>query len=1145
MYKTKDKKIHPRDDVPSDGSTPEGDPLWKVKNLAEARKTMQPDTGPFAGLITPKFSSIQAYSRLKPDRLEELMGTVSHLTEKEKELFLAVLLNREAALCWEFEECGSIDHKVAPPQVIRTVPHKAWREKGIPIPKALEGAALEILRTRLRKGILEEGHGPNRNPWFLVKKKDGSCRLINSATRMNGVTIRDAFAPPGAENFSEDFGMCEILSLLDIWSGYDQVPLAEESRDLTTFATPLGLLRMCTLPQGATNSPAQFMRIMTRILYDLIPHCCRAFLDDIVIKGPTTTYNDECLPDQPGIRRYVYEHLQNIDKVLLNIELAGCTIAVKKSQWLQKTATVVGYLCGSGGRRPDQANIIKIMEWKECSNLTEVRSFVGMTGFYKIWIEKYSEITIPFQKLMKKNATFQWGPDQANAMSILKEKLTSAPILISIDYSSTAGQLIIGTDASFTGWGAHLSQAKDGKRAVARYESGIWRGAELKYDSGKLELRAVLMALKKLRNYVYGVKFLLETDAQVLVAQLNGGAHDLPGALITRWIAWIRLFDFEVKHIPGTKNVIADALSRKPPGQSDLDDYETPDQVEDFIDSNFYFVSVHAVYTSSAPNISKSSHLFTIPDAWLRSDQFWSNRTRQMAFHLKTLLRPDGILAKDFRKFKAEAWRYMARDGYLYTRPTKRHPVPRRLIDDPKIQDRLIRHAHVESGHRGRDATFHRLALSYIWKDMYRHIQANIATCQLCQRARSARMDDWHIGTTPGEMPFTKISLDIQWIGPWALVEARCDMTGWIEARRLAKPGSDQVADFIWEDIFCRHGVCGQLLVDGGPENKGAVDALNAKYGVTKRVISAYNSRANGVNEQGHKPIAHTILTWSEGGTKDWGRILPTALFADRTTVRAPTGYTPFFLTYGYEAITPIEESTATWRVMDWGRVRDHDQELAARTRSFQQLDHDREVAAKNVSAARQKTADRYNDRHSRLIRPAKLQPGDLVLVFDEKRAIDKSKARKLQFRWQGPLRVHSVSDQSGSYRLETLGGEVITRATYSGHRLKRYFENATGFWESENPLWAHQKLRDELAPYIPTQDHQDELWELDCPPEPDQAEDIALTRAKLAQLELEKQNETLRQELAKWKATASIAIEIPTRDPDKDNEYLSVPDIA
>jgi hypothetical protein len=109
---------------------------------------------------------------------------------------------------------------------------------------------------------------------------------------MNQVTVRDANMPPNADEFSEEFVGCAVASLID-FSGYDQVELDPSSRDLTAFMTPLGLLRMMTLPQGATNSVAQFMRIIIRILKDHFPHLCGAFIDDVGVKGPRTTYDNE------------------------------------------------------------------------------------------------------------------------------------------------------------------------------------------------------------------------------------------------------------------------------------------------------------------------------------------------------------------------------------------------------------------------------------------------------------------------------------------------------------------------------------------------------------------------------------------------------------------------------------------------------------------------------------------------------------------------------------------------------------------------------------------------------------------------------------------------------------------------------------
>ena len=142
----------------------------------------------------------------------------------------------------------------------------------------------------------------------------------------NRFTIRDTNLPPSADEFAN----YKISSLIDLFSGYDHVELATESRDLTAFMTPLGLLRHTTLPQGATNSVAQFVRIVTKVLQDRIPDDCWPFIDNIGVKGPTSDYDME--ESAPGIRRYVKEHIQSLDRTLERLERAGCTISGTKSQ---------------------------------------------------------------------------------------------------------------------------------------------------------------------------------------------------------------------------------------------------------------------------------------------------------------------------------------------------------------------------------------------------------------------------------------------------------------------------------------------------------------------------------------------------------------------------------------------------------------------------------------------------------------------------------------------------------------------------------------------------------------------------------------------------------------------------------------------
>ena len=130
--------------------------------------------------------------------------------------------------------------------------------------------------------------------WFLVSKKEKKkYRLINGVIKMNTVTVRDTNVPPTVDEFSEEFAGCQVASLIDFFSGYDQVELDERCRDMTAMMTPLGLVRQITLPQGATNSVSQFQRVMTRILGAHIPHRAMPYLDDIGVKGPMSRYNEE------------------------------------------------------------------------------------------------------------------------------------------------------------------------------------------------------------------------------------------------------------------------------------------------------------------------------------------------------------------------------------------------------------------------------------------------------------------------------------------------------------------------------------------------------------------------------------------------------------------------------------------------------------------------------------------------------------------------------------------------------------------------------------------------------------------------------------------------------------------------------------
>jgi len=1073
LYKRKGEKVLPQNVARTDGASPGGETFWKDRVLKQEKEKLKSrESGRYDKWLTPRFTDALEGSRLTADRLASIR-VGEELSPQEKELFFACLLNREMALAWDMSEIGRIRKEVTPPMKIDTVDHEPWQAPGFPVPKALRQVVIEMLKDRLRSGILEPCQGPYRNPWFIVKKKNGKYRLINSATNINKVTIKDANLPPVPDEFSEEFAGRVIGSYLDWFSGYDQLELDKLSRDMTAIMTDLGLLRQCTVLMGATNSVAQFVRVVLRILQDLIPQVAMPFVDDIGVKGPRTRYNDEEVPELPGVRRFVLEHIQNLDAVLADLERAGATISAEKSMFCMAGLKIVGYVCDANGRHPDSAKILKILEWERCGDLTEARAFMGICGYYRIWVESYALIAEPIYRLLQKGQVFYWGREQAAAMEILKEALTTAPALVAISYEPGAGAIIAAFDASGRGWGAHLMQEDEQKRRhPARYESGLWSPSEMNYDAGKKECKALLKGLKKFRQYLYGVHFIVELDAKTLVAQLNRTASDLPGALLTRWIAWIRLFDFEVRHVPGKKNVVADGLSRKPPGPSDILEEEEQD-IEDFIDGELDLVRVAPISACPRSIRARAYPVMTVegvpeereeddggdgeeeqigdeeeeekgteeeewdPEKGKELQPGYSEESIAIGRYLTTLKKPPHLTTKEFRKFKTKALTFMVHKGHLFKRASKNMPL-RRVVDSKVDQARILKAAHEESGHRGKEGTYRRVADRYWWKNLADEVAKHVRTCKECQMRDGRRMEEALHPTWVSAM-WQKVCMDIVYMpvvrGFKYLVLARDDLSGWVEGRPLREKTAAAVAHFLWEDIVCRFGLYGRLVIDGGKENKAVVNQLTKKYGIRRIELSAYHPQANSV-ERGHQAIKDGLSKLANAGKGNWLKNLHACMWADRTTVRTTTGVSPFRFNYGYEPIMPIEEEVPGWSFLAWEDVKSTADLLALRTLQLQRRDEDHEEISLRLRRAREEGKEHFDATH--VLHTSPFEAGEMVLLHNTMREGDMSRDQKMLFRWLGPYRIKKAIALKGTYILEELNGAELG-GTVAGNRLKRF----------------------------------------------------------------------------------------------------------
>jgi len=287
-YKRKDKKVNPVDVALPGGVNPEGGAFAQEEVGAGG-------VSEHAGKTVPRGT------RLTEERLEEMKIGGDFLTTEERALFVDILFEYEGAISFVDSEMGCLGEHIEPPIIAHTIPHAAWQQQNLRLPKATQEAATKIVKKNLASGVLEFSQGPYRSRYFVVPKSvPGEFRLINDVQPMNKVTIRDAGMPPSVDEFSETFAGFPIASSIDFYSSYNQIMLDRRSRDLTAFMSELGLVRSTRLPQGWTNSVACFQRVISKVLWRHIPHCARPFVDDVPFRGPKDRYGD--VEVRPGVR---------------------------------------------------------------------------------------------------------------------------------------------------------------------------------------------------------------------------------------------------------------------------------------------------------------------------------------------------------------------------------------------------------------------------------------------------------------------------------------------------------------------------------------------------------------------------------------------------------------------------------------------------------------------------------------------------------------------------------------------------------------------------------------------------------------------------------------------------------------------------
>ena len=566
-YKPVDQKIRP-----IKGTLPEefriireikGDPLADMPKL---------DPNP------PDFEPMGRYTQERKEHMDRVHDQEFLWPEEMKAVHHLLMLQNQA-FAWTDSERGSFSEEFFPPVKFPVVPHQPWVLKNIPIPPGIKDEVCRIIKSKMDAGVYEPSNSSYRSRWFCVLKKDGkSLRIVHSLEPLNEVTIAHSGLPPATEELAEGFAGRACGGMFDLYVGYDERKLHPDSRDLTTFQTPFGAKRLVTLPMGWTNAVPIFHDDVAHILKEETPEFTDPYIDDVGVKGPKTRYeladgSYETIPENPGIRRFIWEHLQNVNRVLQRIKYSGGTFSGFKSVVCAPEIVVVGHRCTYEGRKPEKDKFKAVMNWGPCKDVSDIRAFLGTVGTCRVFIKDFARLARPLNDLLKKEATFIWGPAQAESMQNLKDALFNCPAIRPLDYESDA-PVILGVDTSWKAVGFWICQEdpeNKRKRYFARFGSITLNDREARYSQPKRELFGLFRALEASKYWLLGCRnLIIETDAKYIKGMLSNPGVG-PNAAIMRWIDYILMYHFTLRHIPG-KTFAADGLSRRD-AQANDDEY--------------------------------------------------------------------------------------------------------------------------------------------------------------------------------------------------------------------------------------------------------------------------------------------------------------------------------------------------------------------------------------------------------------------------------------------------------------------------------------------------------------------------------------------------------------------------------------------
>eukprot|EP00882_Tetradesmus_deserticola_P001192 GHRQ01001290.1.p1 GENE.GHRQ01001290.1~~GHRQ01001290.1.p1 ORF type:complete len:1007 (-),score=112.72 GHRQ01001290.1:2410-5226(-) len=796
---------------------------------------------------------------------------------------------------------------------------------------------------------------------FVKKPRSTELRMCIDYRAINRLTRRIAYPLPRIDEMLDHLTGAKVFSLIDLRQAYHQAKLLDSDVPKTAFRSPFGHYEYLTLSFGLVNAPSAFQSLMNKLFAKHLYKFVMVYLDDIIVFSKNEA-----------------EHAEHLRIILDILKQHNLTAAVAKCSFYQQEVLFLGHIVDANGVRVDPAKVKAVKEFPVPTDVSHLRSFLGMTNYFRKFIKRYAQVVHPMTDLLKGEVAFQWSTACQTAFDTVKALLTTAPVLTLPDWHSQEPFEMV-CDASYLGVSGVLMQ----RGQPIAFESRKLTPAERNYSPTELEMLAVVYCVKKWRCYIEGRDVNVFTDHK---PNTFFDTNTMQSRRSARWLEALQGHRLNWNYKPGKQNVVADALSRHPVVDSD------PALVS--------YVGAMTATTAQAAVLNDLSFMERLRVAYAQDPAFATRVCSE-------------------------------KDGLHYRGKTLVLPA------DAELRQLVLHECHdaLYAGHVGTRRTLKNVQRYFYWDGMARDVAQYVKTCDSCQRNKSSNQKPAGLLRPlpiPGDT-WESVSMDLivslprTAAGYTAIVVFVDRLSKMVHLAPCADDVSaEQLADMFVAQVVAHHGVPRSIVTDRDVRFTSKFwKAFVAQMRVQHGMSTAFHPQSDGNTERVNRVLEDMLRHYIDPTQTDWDSLLPMVQFSINNSFHESINSVPFELVYGKRPYLPLdlvvprgEESVTNC---------DSATSLAERIQTAV-------ARAKLCLQAAQQRQKAYADTHRRELQ---LAVGAEVLLSTKNIKVKTAGTHKLLPKWIGPFKVLQVMNEV-AYKL-TLPPSLKIHPVFHVSLLKPY----------------------------------------------------------------------------------------------------------